>query len=103
MIHLQVLDHVRRSADPVSCTTIANALGVTTQSINKYLRMWMESGDLIVSKEGHTPVYLARVKAGEVTVLPRHVPAFKPLVALPSALGTRDGSNDHLQYKSKHF
>lgn len=103
MIELQVLDYLRNLNEPVAGVAIAETFGVTSSKLNRYLQIYQESGDVkCIQIQGRAHYHAAPKKEGEV-VPPRTAPTFKSLKSIPSALGTREGSNDHLQHKSKHI
>ena len=101
MTESHVLDYIRRSPEPVSCKAIATALQVSTQNIDKYLRILKESDDVIVGKVRNFAVYSGVPSPEDEKVQPRQAMPFKPLQHHPSPLGRRVGSNDSLGWPSK--
>ena len=55
-----------------------------------------------MEKIAGVPMYSIALDPGQIVVKARQATPFVRLTKLPSALGTREGSNDHLQHKSKH-
>ena len=101
MTPLRILEFIRRSIDPVGALAIAEYFGISHKCALKYLHTMKELGDVKSLKIHHTICYFPAHDIEGIKAEPRTYD-FKPLKSVPSAMGTRIGSNDHLQHKSKH-
>ena len=103
MIETKILAYLEQMGEPVATVQLAEMFGSTSANIARIMHMYEEPGTIKRFRHGKLNYLQFVVKGDGVAIKSRYMPAFKPLITLPSPLGTREGSNDHLQHKSKHI
>ena len=97
----RMYEYIRKSPEPVSTGVIARYFDTTGTTVRNFLKPFLDSGEIKQIKFDRSNCFVTTAEIVGEKVPPR-TRTFKPLQHHPSMLGTRQGSNDHLQHKSKH-
>lgn len=99
----EIMAYIAKQPDPIVTAQVAEHFRISTKAAGKKLRLLLESGQIRNLGTISYPHYVSASWRADKKVVPRAAVPFRPLKSIPSALGTREGSNDHLQHKSKHI
>ena len=82
---------------------VAQELKARTADMKPLLEKLVATGEIFTIKDSKKTLYRHKCYRMAQQHAPAPVLVFKPLKYNVTAQGTREGSNDYLQWKSKHF